>query len=1467
MKGKLCTTLFFIHWLIVPIFSQEGFFETCFPVNVTALTSSEKTTIAFAQEHTIYFMEVQKMKLTDSIALDLPSNTVIASLEYLYNDQALLMRTKSEQHKFYQEFPQDSVYLIHLHNGEIAVRVPGNSYMAQSSNGNSGLEAYNLYQELEFEGGIINYLPHPGELLTVPDNRRTPASGVVRQLAVSPDNQYAAIVYYNSKTDVDSPQNYLEIRTLPDLQVVDTVEFRGRAKSIQFSECSQFVLLKNDNDPLDYKNEGTYNLSIFTSDQLSRVDQISSDVVFDGIIENNKAWYMSEGEIIRADFNTQQQLVNIWSNLTPFFYIHGFHVLNEDELLIFGEGGSSFSGGEHGLHKYSLSNYANYSTAINIAPVDTLFDPGKTIIQNNNVASLASEWQSGPGFVSPQNGVMAVYSGRHLQIISALENRKLHDFYFQNQIKAFINPEGTELIIFEVLEQKRFDEFAIRTLNLTTGVLSSKAFLDTPAGFLDPTGSDLFAFYLENGQWLLCDGSAKFWKLNSSNLELEELYDFSNPETDFTMVSSLVHLPQSSLYVAKTEVRAIFKDNRKSERVFIYNYAANTGYRLEELLTVDPVLYPLSSNEFIYTVNKKKYIYDVKAGSSRKLNLPNRTIETVLLDKNKCYILFEKDKSDSLFVHEYDSPNISPTPQFKLPASEAHFLFQNNIYFNAGNNDAYIYSPALKTIVPWANTHPTYTSADGFNVNDRGTIHFRKMIISQENLEMEVESYRHSNAALFHSSDSMIVINSHDLYNGDKPYIDFSINPLREGAEPVWTSKPFKLKALYSPDKVIISPDDKYAAVYYANEIYGDLDRFYLIDLISHEAKEIKVPYPIARLSFSANSQYLLMNEHISLTSQHNGREDRSYVYSLVEKKSRAPVPFYIEEIIGDNYFLYRPGRVYDIALGKMQSGELKEIKTYHSRSILSTSVFIKERDMIASGDEAGNLFIWFTDKSAPHKTLKLGPGSVEAIKYVDGKLYVLLENAQIAIVDGEKLEVLVNLSIFENEEGASNNLVWYTPDGYYKANKNDIRRLHFVKGLKTLPLSGVDLIRNRPDTIMSLLGYSDQSLVAGYKAAYHKRLARHNLKPNLDLDDLIRPQVEVVGRIIIPNVTNAETLTIAIRPLTKVQNLLVDVNGVPDQNIRRIPADTLIQVPVKLNNGENRISLLAQSEKGIESDPIMINIYNTNHSTPKVYFFGAGVSYYSDTSMNLKYADKDIRKLSSFLTQEFGDRAVIDTLLNKEANRTQILSWKQKLMQTAVDDIVILSFSGHGLIDKANQFYFGTHEVDFNDPQQGGVTYQEIQALLDGIPARRKLLLLDACHSGEIDKLSGPKVTITSESVQFRGSKKNGPNVSEQNVINTTFDLMKSTFYDLNRNSGAFVIAAAGGREYAYESSEWGNGVFTYSFINAMQALKKSDEREGHVKVSELQEQVYRSVRELTNGQQRPTARSENIVWDWTFE
>ena len=102
----------------------------------------------------------------------------------------------------------------------------------------------------------------------------------------------------------------------------------------------------------------------------------------------------------------------------------------------------------------------------------------------------------------------------------------------------------------------------------------------------------------------------------------------------------------------------------------------------------------------------------------------------------------------------------------------------------------------------------------------------------------------------------------------------------------------------------------------------------------------------------------------------------------------------------------------------------------------------------------------------------------------------------------------------------------------------------------------------------------------------------------------------------------------------------------------------------------------------------------------------------------------------------------------------------------------------------------------------------------------------------------------------------------------NSSYELMQNTFSDLSGSNGAIIVSAAGGMEYAFESREWNNGVFTYAIRNGL-FQKEADkqlngDKDGKVTIEELLAYVNALVTNLTNGRQKPNSRKENLEYNW---
>src|SRR5690606_37177422 len=147
--------------------------------------------------------------------------------------------------------------------------------------------------------------------------------------------------------------------------------------------------------------------------------------------------------------------------------------------------------------------------------------------------------------------------------------------------------------------------------------------------------------------------------------------------------------------------------------------------------------------------------------------------------------------------------------------------------------------------------------------------------------------------------------------------------------------------------------------------------------------------------------------------------------------------------------------------------------------------------------------------------------------------------------------------------------------------------------------------------------------------------------------------------------------------------------------------------------------------------------------------------------------------------------------------------------------------------------------------------------------------LLIDACHSGEVDKEYMAEISKTTNSVEIASIPVGGKGAHPVNVkpkvgMENSFDLMKELFANLSKSNGSVIVSAAGGMEYAFEGNDWKNGVFTYCFINGLEHLFADQNKNGKITISEIKNYVSQQVEVITKGKQKPTSRQENVENDF---
>jgi hypothetical protein len=146
---------------------------------------------------------------------------------------------------------------------------------------------------------------------------------------------------------------------------------------------------------------------------------------------------------------------------------------------------------------------------------------------------------------------------------------------------------------------------------------------------------------------------------------------------------------------------------------------------------------------------------------------------------------------------------------------------------------------------------------------------------------------------------------------------------------------------------------------------------------------------------------------------------------------------------------------------------------------------------------------------------------------------------------------------------------------------------------------------------------------------------------------------------------------------------------------------------------------------------------------------------------------------------------------------------------------------AGHGMTDAQSNYFFGTYDVDPEQPAANGLPYEDFEALFDGIAALQKVLLLDTCFSGGIDK-DEPVVVARAESagegtVKMRAFKAaRGVSVQADAsaagsgvgaVSADTVRFQQDWFADLPRGTGAAVISSSSGSENSLEGEQGSSG------------------------------------------------------------
>lgn len=537
---------------------------------------------------------------------------------------------------------------------------------------------------------------------------------------------------------------------------------------------------------------------------------------------------------------------------------------------------------------------------------------------------------------------------------------------------------------------------------------------------------------------------------------------------------------------------------------------------------------------------------------------------------------------------------------------------------------------------------------------------------------------------------------------------------------------------------------------------------------------------------------------------------------------------------------------------------------------------FTKDGSQLITGHADNTIRVWDTFTGKELRTVTGHAGAITAIAISpDGKRMVSgAADNSIKLWDLSNFDLIYTMSA--NDDGSK--WIVFNEDGYWDASPRGGELVRIVKDMEAYNIDQIAVTSNRPDLILKSAGSNNQELINHYSNLYKKRLKRLNLNQEQLSNEFHLPSAKIIG-----TKSNGKLIEISFSlsdDKYKLKRYNIFVNDFPmfGSYGKELNANkTDLTETIELVSGNNKIEVSCMNEKGMESYRAVTYANYDKMVEPDLYFLAFGVSEYLDKSLSLNYAHKDALDLESIMLDLKGrgyKNVFTKVLTNEQVTPEAIRAAKDFVKNAKTDDTFILFIAGHGKHDTDNEatYYFLTHNTDLNNLKGTAVDFETIEDLLQGIPPRNKLFLIDACESGEIDDEEQGHIIATAAGIELtsRGFKSVKPVIairqSAEKQSQTTgkrpylYQKDRFIYNDLVRRSGAVVFSSSKGGELSYERSDFENGVFTEYIIKALTSNAADKDRNMQLSTEELRSYITEQVSKTTEGHQNPTIDRDNI-------
>ncbi|MCF8247995.1 MAG: caspase family protein [Saprospiraceae bacterium] len=512
----------------------------------------------------------------------------------------------------------------------------------------------------------------------------------------------------------------------------------------------------------------------------------------------------------------------------------------------------------------------------------------------------------------------------------------------------------------------------------------------------------------------------------------------------------------------------------------------------------------------------------------------------------------------------------------------------------------------------------------------------------------------------------------------------------------------------------------------------------------------------------------------------------------------------------------------------------------------VSTVAFSPEGDrfLLSSGND---VLLWNLNEDKP-KFLHGHQSLVRSVCFSsDGRLAMSAGNdGSIRLWNGQSGKALCTVLQLGGADWAA-----ITPEGQFDGSPKALEKMYYVLGLETIELSQMKNRYYEPDMLPILLGLKSGSLreVPAFSdfALFPELTATIN-KGKLEIDLKKRGRGSY-GKVVVA-VNGTDVLSDACGGKGGCKFDLVDFKR------HFYATDSLLS--------KNEIAVRVYNEEGwMNSSPKILRPFSkgrgtTNANTdfdgifelgmdgppdPGFYAIVIGTSEYPG-SLKLGYPDLDAHAMDTTLrviargTDFFKDRVDV-TLLSTDAadpnlqpSKKNIRAAFKRMETTHPEDVLVVYFAGHGktFMDNGKEdFYYLTKDVgeEMNLENDAGlrnsicVSTDSLNEWLNAIPAKKRVMIFDACQSGAAAEA-------------LKSSR--APQSSQKREM----DRLKS-------RTGTFVLAGCEANQKSYENDDLKQGLLTYSLLFGLES-RKGTTNEGAVDIQTLFQFAADEVPNLTS-------------------